>query len=70
MGIRKGRGLGSINFVANVLLVELFGPNRSHFSITDLPGIFASDHDTSTEEMEAVKKMVIKYMQQPENIVM
>ena len=70
MGIQKGRGDDSINFVASVLKVELSGPNRSHFSIVDLPGIFASDHDTNTMEMNAVKKMVVDYMRMPENIVM
>lgn len=70
MGIHPGRNETSVNFVSNVLKVELSGPNRSQFSIIDLPGIFTSDHDVSNTEKEAIRAMTLHYMRQPENIVM
>lgn len=70
MGIHAGRRSTSVNFVSNVLKIELSGPNRSQFSIVDLPGIFTSDHHTSDTEMKAIRAMTLHYMRQPENIVM
>jgi hypothetical protein len=70
MGIRKGVGADKKNFVANVVKIELSGPNRSQFSIRDLPGTISSAHKVNGHEMRGVKEMVTKYMQQPENIVM
>jgi hypothetical protein len=70
MGIKKGQGKDKKNFVANVLKIELFGPNRSQFGILDIPGIFASKHNVNSEEVAGVKEMATRYMQKQENIVM
>ena len=70
LGIRKGRGADRKNFVANVLKIDISGPNRSHFGILDLPGVFSSAYKVNDEEVAAVKEMVLHYMRRPQNIVM
>jgi hypothetical protein len=70
MGIRPGRHETAVNFVSNVLKVDLSGPNRSQFSIVDLPGTFSSAYDVNDAEKVAVEAMTLHYMRQPENIVM
>ncbi|KAL2201895.1 P-loop containing nucleoside triphosphate hydrolase protein [Sarocladium strictum] len=69
MGIRPGRHETAVNFVSNVLKVDLSGPNRSQFSIVDLPGTFSSAYDVNDAEKVAVEAMTLHYMRQPENIV-
>jgi hypothetical protein len=71
MGI-SGRKKGNHkNFSSKVLKIELSGPGRSHFGILDLPGIFgAATGPITKEEREGVDKMVIAYMEKPENIIM
>jgi hypothetical protein len=69
MGISDGKG-GGRNFSSKVLKIELSGPGRSHFGILDLPGIFgAATGPITNRDREGVDKMVIAYMQQPENII-
>jgi hypothetical protein len=53
-----------------VVKIVLSGPNRSQFSILDLPGLFTNDSDVNKDEMRGVKRMAIEYMKKPENIVM
>ncbi|KAF9873972.1 putative vacuolar sorting protein VPS1 [Colletotrichum karsti] len=69
MGIRPGTGVQSKNFATQVLRVELSGPNRSHFSILDVPGVFEFPDTVKPKEMTGIKKMVEEYMRQPANIV-
>ncbi|KAL2066683.1 hypothetical protein VTL71DRAFT_2755 [Oculimacula yallundae] len=58
------------NFSSDVLRIELHGPNRSHFGILDVPGIFHALTDTVTEEdMRKVNDMVISHMKMPENVI-
>lgn len=70
MGIRAGKGRGRKNFATEVLKIEVSGPSRSYFSILDIPGIFVNDYNVCDGEMEGVRRMVVEYMKQPENIVM
>ena len=71
MGISGGKRESKKNFSSKVLKIELSGPGRSHFGILDLPGIFgAATGPITAEEREGVDKMVIAYMQRPENIIM
>ncbi len=59
------------NFSSDVLRIELHGPNRSHFGILDVPGIFHAVTDTVTkEDMRRVTAMVTSHMKQPENVIM
>ncbi|KAI0122915.1 vacuolar sorting protein VPS1 [Xylariales sp. AK1849] len=69
MGIKAGKQRGAKNFATEVLKIELSGPNRSHFSILDIPGVFSNAYNVNTAEMEGVKKMAIEYMKKPQNMV-
>ncbi|KAH7008588.1 P-loop containing nucleoside triphosphate hydrolase protein [Ilyonectria destructans] len=69
IGIRHGKNEDSNNFAAEVLKVELSGPNRPYFSILDLPGLFNSTYSVKTADGEKVEEMIVKYMQKPENTV-
>ncbi|KAK9781177.1 putative Vacuolar sorting protein VPS1 [Seiridium cardinale] len=69
MGIKPGKGRGAKNFATEVLKIELSGPNRSHFSILDIPGLIANDSDVNAAEMEGLNKMVVEYLSRPQNIV-
>ncbi|KAH6652547.1 vacuolar sorting protein VPS1 [Truncatella angustata] len=69
MGIKSGKRRGAKNFATEVLKVELSGPKRSHFSILDIPGVFATPVDVNVEEMEGVRRMVIEYLRKPQNLV-
>ncbi|OAA81280.1 vacuolar sorting protein VPS1 [Akanthomyces lecanii RCEF 1005] len=69
LGIRPGKGRGRKNFAVEVLKIEVSGPNRSCFSILDIPGIFVNDYNVCDGEMDDVRDMVVEYMKQPESIV-
>jgi hypothetical protein len=59
------------NFSSKVLKIELRGPNRPHFGILDLPGIFKAETDTVTvHEMNGVREMVTAYMKKKQNVIM
>ena len=58
------------NFSSDVLRIELSGPNRSHFSILDVPGVFQSRTNNITlGEMAGVKNMVSAEMRREQSIV-
>ena len=58
------------NFSSDVLRIELSGPNRSHFSILDVPGVFQSrTKDVTLAEMEGVKNLVSAEMRRKQSIV-
>ncbi|KAG4431228.1 hypothetical protein IFR05_013287 [Cadophora sp. M221] len=58
------------NFSSDVLRIELHGPNRSHFGILDVPGIFHAVTDTVTkEDMRRVDAMVTSHMKMPGNVI-
>lgn len=58
------------NFSSDVLRIELSGPNRSHFSILDVPGVFQSrTKDVTLAEMDGVKNLVSAEMRRKQSIV-
>ena len=60
-----------INFSDDILKVEISGPDRSHFSILDVPGIFHSLTRRLTErDKQGVDKMVKGYMKSKQSIIM
>ncbi|KAK7432367.1 hypothetical protein QQZ08_000929 [Neonectria magnoliae] len=69
MGIRQGKDADSNNFAAELLKVELSGPNRPYFSILDLPGHFNSTYDVNKSDQAIIEDMIVKYMQKTENTV-
>jgi len=70
MGVDDQTKLNQKHFSSMVLKVELSGPKRPHFGILDIPGYFTNPFTTSTPAMEGVKKLIISYMREPENIIM
>jgi GTP-binding protein EngB required for normal cell division len=69
MGLRTGLGDDRKNFVAEVLKVELSGPQRSYFSILDLPGTFQNASMVNETDQVKVENMVKEYMNNVDNIV-
>lgn len=62
---------GERHFSNDVLKIEISGPSRSQFSITDVPGIFQSLTKGLTEsEMCGVKQVIQEYIRPQEHIVM
>ncbi|KAI9786023.1 MAG: hypothetical protein M1816_008175 [Peltula sp. TS41687] len=58
------------NFSSDVLRIEIAGPDRSHFSIIDVPGVFQSrTKDLTEEEKDGVRRMVSSYMESPHSII-
>ncbi|KAL9609552.1 MAG: hypothetical protein Q9167_005683 [Letrouitia subvulpina] len=61
---------GDHNFSKDVLKVEISGPDRSYFSILDVPGIFQSvTHDITTKEKDDVREMVTSYMAPEQSVI-
>ena len=59
------------HFSNDVLKVEVSGPNRSYFSIVDVPGIFQSLTKDLTEiEKMGVKNMAHSYMSNNQSVIM
>ncbi|RSL60631.1 hypothetical protein CEP54_006698 [Fusarium duplospermum] len=69
MGISPGTGRGAKNFASEVFKIELSGPNRSYFSILDLPGTFNNSVRVNEQDPFQVEAMIIEYMKNPDNIV-
>jgi hypothetical protein len=72
-GSRSIPEFGSIgkNFSEDVLKIEISGPSRPHFSITDVPGVFHSCTVNLTEaEKDQVTNMVSYYMTPKRSIIM
>jgi len=75
---KEAMGLSSTDgknrtFSSLVLKIELSGPERSHFGILDIPGVYSNRREATLQgqqEMDGVKEMVISYMKKRENIVM
>ncbi|KAI4168374.1 MAG: hypothetical protein LQ343_006459 [Gyalolechia ehrenbergii] len=64
------RTVGGRHFASDVLKVEISGPNRSHFSILDVPGIFHSlTKELTKVEMDGVREMVAFYMKPQQSII-
>ena len=59
------------NFSDDVLKVEISGPDRAHFSILDVPGIFQSLLNGLTDmEKDGVKTMVESYIKPEQSVIM
>ncbi|KAF4998937.1 hypothetical protein FDECE_11651 [Fusarium decemcellulare] len=69
IGIRKGRGHLKRNFVPDIVKVELSGPNRSPFSILDLPGVVGSQYGINPSEVRGTHELAKQYVSREENIV-
>ncbi|KAJ3520379.1 hypothetical protein NM208_g13732 [Fusarium decemcellulare] len=69
MGISIGTGKFCRNFASEVLKIELSGPNRSHFSILDLPGTFQNSSKVNKEDRFQVETMIVEYMKKLDSIV-
>jgi hypothetical protein len=78
MGIKSdsdsAEGSGSVGsaFSRDVLRVEISGPNEDHLTVIDVPGIFeyVTDGVTTKEDIETVKNMVQKYIQESRTIIL
>ncbi|KAL9056790.1 MAG: hypothetical protein Q9206_002619 [Seirophora lacunosa] len=63
--------VGGRNFSSDVLKVEISGPDRSYFSILDVPGIFQSlTKGLTSSEKDGVRNMVASYMKPKHSIIM
>ena len=71
MGIKTEPGKGDRNFSDDVLKIEKSGPERSYFSILDVPGIFQSlTKDLTDREKNGVRNMVESYIMPTKSIIM
>lgn len=63
--------VGDRNFASDVLKVEISGPDRSYFSILDVPGVFQSlTKDLTNQEKDGVRSMVASYMKPTHSVIM
>jgi GTPase SAR1 family protein len=71
---RDAMGLGapdSKGFSADVLKVEISGPNQPNLTMVDLPGLFrASNSDQKASDAPMVKSMVEACMKRPRSIIL
>lgn len=66
MGLTDTKG-----FSTDTLRVELCGPQQSHLTMVDLPGIFrAGNSAQTTGDAETVKQLVESYMRRPRSIIL
>ncbi|KAL8966859.1 MAG: hypothetical protein Q9183_003183 [Haloplaca sp. 2 TL-2023] len=62
--------IGGRNFSQDVLKIEISGPNRSYFSILDVPGVFQSlTKGLTKEEKDGVTEMVASYMKPSQSVI-
>ncbi|KAG9247755.1 hypothetical protein BJ878DRAFT_477125 [Calycina marina] len=54
--------LNQRHFSSMVLKVDFSRPDRSHFVILDVPGVFTNCVTTTDQETEGVEKILISYM--------
>lgn len=69
---RKNPGQsGGRSFSDDVLKIEISGPDRSHFSILDVPGVFRSlTKELTNKEKNGVRTMVESYMASKQSVTM
>ena len=66
----SGRTIKRPNFSSDILRIDLSGPNRSHFSILDVPGVIQSRiQGVTLAEIDGVKNMVSAEMRRKQSIV-
>lgn len=58
------------HFSSDVLRVEISGPNRSYFSILDLPGVFQSvTKNLTAKEKDGVRELVAEHMKSKSSVI-
>ncbi len=58
------------HFSSDILRVEISGPNRSHFSILDLPGVFQSvTKNLTAKEKDGVRDLVATHMMPRQSVI-
>lgn len=59
-------------FSADVLRLEVSGPNQEHFSIIDVPGIFKrTTHGVTTKEDRSMVDLMVRgYMENPRSVML
>ena len=66
-----GLGSGTKAFSDDVLKVEISGPEQSHLTLVDLPGlIHAEGKQQSVEDMQLVSSLVQNYMANSRSIIL
>ncbi|KAF5248738.1 hypothetical protein FOXYS1_15072, partial [Fusarium oxysporum] len=68
----SGDGSTGSAFSRDVLRVEISGPNEDHLTVIDVPGMFenVTPGVTTKEDIELVKNMVQKYIQESRTIIL
>ncbi|KAL9629647.1 MAG: hypothetical protein Q9164_006788 [Protoblastenia rupestris] len=63
---------GQSNFSDDVFRIEVCGPEKSHLSVIDVPGIFRTTEEgiTTEEDKLLVKNMVRRYIENPRTIIL
>ncbi|KAJ9136494.1 Interferon-induced GTP-binding protein Mx1 [Pleurostoma richardsiae] len=61
-----------ITFSEDILKIEISGPDESHLTVIDVPGIFRNSTPglTTESDIPLVKNMVTKYMKDPRTIIL
>ncbi|VUC33512.1 unnamed protein product [Clonostachys rosea] len=60
-----------MSFSRDILRVEIYGPDRPHLTMVDLPGLIHSETKTqSAEDVSLIKEVVRSYMQEPRTIIL
>ncbi|KAK5102584.1 hypothetical protein LTR70_000442 [Exophiala xenobiotica] len=72
---QAGRAMGlnrsSKVFSADVLRIELSGPQQPHLTLVDLPGLFHAGSKSQTDaDAGAVKTLVTNYMKKPRGVIL
>ena len=58
------------NFSSDILRVEISGPNRSYFSILDLPGVFQSlTKSLTAKEKSGVRDLVLSHIGPKQSVI-
>ena len=58
------------HFSSDILRVEISGPNRSYFSILDLPGVFQSlTKNLTAKEKKGVRDLVSSHMIPKQSVI-
>lgn len=72
MGIQSPEERASKTFSNDILRLEIAGPDKEHFSVIDVPGIFRRTTEglTTKEDMAMVESIVHEYMSNPRSIML
>ncbi|KAJ9138996.1 p-loop containing nucleoside triphosphate hydrolase protein [Coniochaeta hoffmannii] len=62
---------GTGEFYEDILRIELTGPEQSHLTMVDLPGLFRSGNKKQSDtDVDIVRGMVERYMARPRSIIL